>query len=63
MIEETDRNGVKLMIRALYRSAETRRPVRLGEFRRRRPEPAQEIRRPPVRKPELVHAEPPSGDS
>jgi predicted dehydrogenase len=52
------------VIRALYRSAETRKPVRLGEFgRRRRPEPSQEIRRPPVRKPELVHAETPSGDS
>ncbi|HTL70161.1 MAG TPA: Gfo/Idh/MocA family oxidoreductase [Candidatus Eisenbacteria bacterium] len=49
------------VVRALYRSAETGQPVRLGDFARsKRPSLAQEIRRPPVRKePELVHAESP----
>jgi predicted dehydrogenase len=52
------------VIRALYRSAATGRPVRLGPFEKRtRPELSQEIRRPPVRKPKLVKAETPSGDS
>ena len=50
------------VIRALYRSAETGKPVQLSLFeRRRRPEPAQEMRRPPVKKPRLVHAASPSG--
>ena len=48
------------VIRALLRSARTGRPVRLGRFNRsRRPLP-QEIERPPVRKPRLVHAQSPS---
>ena len=50
------------IIRALYRSASMGQPVKLGDFeKRRRPGPDQEIRRPPVRKPELVHAASPSG--
>jgi glucose-fructose oxidoreductase len=49
------------VIRALLRSAEAGRPVRLGPFvRRRRPRLAQEIQRPPVRKPRVLRAEPPS---
>jgi glucose-fructose oxidoreductase len=49
------------VIRALFRSADAGRPVSLSEFARsRRPGPEQEIRRPPVSKPSLVHAEPPS---
>jgi glucose-fructose oxidoreductase len=49
------------IIRALLRSARSGRPVRLGPFTRaRRPRLAQEIRRPPVRKPRLVRAESPS---
>ncbi|HET7732092.1 MAG TPA: gfo/Idh/MocA family oxidoreductase, partial [Usitatibacter sp.] len=50
------------VIRALYRSARTGRAVKLQrESRRRHPTQRQEIRRPPVRKPRLVHASPPSG--
>jgi len=49
------------IIRALLESAESHRPVRLDAFeRRRRPSPSQEIRRPPVRKPRLIHVESPS---
>jgi predicted dehydrogenase len=49
------------VIRALLESAESRRPVRLDGFeRRRRPTPAQEIRKPPVSKPRLIHVEAPS---
>jgi predicted dehydrogenase len=49
------------IINALYRSANTGKPVRLGKFeRKRRPTMEQEIERPPVKKPELVHAESPS---
>ncbi len=50
------------VVRALYRSAHTGRRVKL-EARRRRREPTmrQEITRPPVRMPRLVHATPPSG--
>jgi glucose-fructose oxidoreductase len=52
------------VIQALYRSAETGRPVPLEPLQRsRRPTPEQEIRRPPVQEPELVHATPPSGKS
>ena len=51
------------VIRALLRSARAGRPVRLGRFaRRRRPRLAQEIRRPPVRKPRVVRAQAPSRD-
>jgi predicted dehydrogenase len=50
------------IIRALYRSAETGKPVDLPRFEhRKRPSTAQRITRPPVRKPKLVNAESPSG--
>jgi predicted dehydrogenase len=50
------------VIRALYRSAETGRPVSLPPFAKRsRPSLEQEIRRPPVEKPEVIHAAAPSG--
>jgi glucose-fructose oxidoreductase len=51
------------VIRALYRSAASGRPVKLGAGRRRRqPDKGQDIRRPPVRSmPKLVNATPPSG--
>jgi predicted dehydrogenase len=50
------------VIRALYRSAEAGRPVRVAPSRaRRHPTLGQEITRPPVRMPQLFHATPPSG--
>jgi predicted dehydrogenase len=50
------------IIRALYRSAESGQPVRLAPFaKRERPSLEQEIRRPPVDKPEVIHAAAPSG--
>jgi glucose-fructose oxidoreductase len=50
------------IVRALYRSASIGEPVKLGDFEKSdRPGPEQEIRRPPVREPDLVHATPPSG--
>jgi predicted dehydrogenase len=50
------------VIRALYRSARTGRAVKLQRApHRRHPTPRQELRRPPVRMPRLVHASPPSG--
>jgi predicted dehydrogenase len=49
------------VIRALYESARTGRPVRLAPFeKRRRPSLEQEIRRPPTREPELVGVGKPS---
>jgi predicted dehydrogenase len=49
------------VIRALYRSATTGQPVKLGDFEKRhRPGPEQEIRRPPVKESALVHATSPS---
>jgi len=49
------------IIRALYESASTGQPVSLGEFRKeRRPSIEQELREPPVRKPELVRAATPT---
>jgi predicted dehydrogenase len=49
------------VIRALYRSADTGRPVTLEPFSKEdRPSLDQELRRPAVRKPELVNAESPS---
>ena len=49
------------VIRALYRSCETGKPVTLEPFvREERPSLAQEIRRPPVRKPALVNTEAPT---
>jgi glucose-fructose oxidoreductase len=51
------------VIRAIHRSAETGRPVRLEGFHRHRhPTIEQEIRRPPVKKPQEIHARPPSDD-
>ncbi|MGA9771475.1 MAG: Gfo/Idh/MocA family oxidoreductase [Blastocatellia bacterium] len=51
------------IIRALYRSARTGKTVKLEGFgRKRRPTIAQEKKRPAVEEPELVHAEPPSGE-
>jgi predicted dehydrogenase len=50
------------VIRALYKSARTGRPVRLEPKREAaRPSPRREMTRPPVRMPRLVHATPPSG--
>jgi len=50
------------VIRALYRAAETGRPVALEPYsRRERPSLEQEIRRPPIDKPEVIHARAPSG--
>jgi predicted dehydrogenase len=52
------------VIRALYRSAESGQPVTLEPFAKRaRPSLEQEIRRPPVDKPEVIHATAPSGAS
>ena len=52
------------VIRALYRSAETGQPVELEPFERRdRPSLEQEIRRPPIDKPEVIRARAPSGGS
>ncbi|MEO7136716.1 MAG: gfo/Idh/MocA family oxidoreductase, partial [Gemmatimonadales bacterium] len=49
------------VIRALYRSAEIGQPVALPPFTKEdRPSLAQEIRRPAVRKPDLVNTEAPS---
>jgi glucose-fructose oxidoreductase len=49
------------VIRALYRSADTGQPVTLAPFSKEdRPSLAQEIRRPAVRKPDLVNTETPS---
>jgi glucose-fructose oxidoreductase len=48
------------IIRALYRSAETLKPVEYhGPARRRRPTPSQEIYRRPHREPELIHSSSP----
>jgi len=50
------------IIRALYRSAASGQPVRLPPFaKRERPSLEQEIRRPPIDKPEVIHASAPSG--
>jgi predicted dehydrogenase len=50
------------VIRALYESARTGRPVRPPRVERQlRPSMDQEIHRPPVDKPDVVHAEAPSG--
>jgi glucose-fructose oxidoreductase len=50
------------IIETLYRSAEQHRPLSLQKVeRKRRPTIKQHLRRPPVKKPELVHAQSPSG--
>jgi glucose-fructose oxidoreductase len=52
------------VIRALYLSAESGQPVALEPFAKRaRPSLEQEIRRPPVDKPDVIHAAAPSGGS
>ena len=52
------------VIRALYRSAESGGPVALEPFAKRaRPSLEQEIRRPPIEKPDVIHAAAPSGAS
>jgi predicted dehydrogenase len=49
------------IIRSLYESARTGMPVKLRQWtRKRRPNVSQEIKRPPVRKPKLVHAASPT---
>jgi glucose-fructose oxidoreductase len=49
------------VIRALYRSSDTGQPVTLEPFtREERPTPQQELRRPPVSKPQLVNTESPT---
>ncbi len=49
------------VVRALYRSADTGQPVTLEPFSKaRRPSLEQEIRKPPVREPDLVNTEAPS---
>ena len=51
------------IIRAMYRSAKTNKPVKLGKFERKpRPTLRQELQRPPVKMPDLVNAETPSGE-
>jgi len=51
------------IVEALYRSAKTGKPVKLGDFeRKRRPTMKQEIEQPPVEKPELVRVASPSGE-
>lgn len=48
------------IIEALYRSAEIGRPVKLGEFERlRRPDHRQATYAPPVKRPDLIHTQPP----
>jgi glucose-fructose oxidoreductase len=49
------------IIRAIYESIETKKPIQLQQVEiEQRPRLAQEIHRPPVPKPELVHAQSPS---
>jgi hypothetical protein len=49
------------VIRALYRSADTGQPVTLEPFSKEdRPSLEQELRRPPVSKPNLVNTESPT---
>ena len=51
------------VIRALYRSAAAGRPVELPPYEKRaRQSLEQEIRRPPVDKPQTVHTQAPSGN-
>ncbi len=52
------------VIRALYQSIEHGRAVELEPFERHEhPSLEQEIRRPPIEKPSVIHAEAPSGGS
>jgi glucose-fructose oxidoreductase len=51
------------VVRAILESGKTQRPVKLRPLDRRdRPTKRQQIRKPAIRKPELVHAASPSGD-
>lgn len=51
------------VIRAVHESANTGRPVKLGPFpRKQRPTLEQEIKKPAVSEPELIHAQKPSGE-
>lgn len=50
------------VIRALYKSMESGAPVELGAYERHdRPSLEQEIRRPPIEKPSMIHAQAPGG--
>jgi glucose-fructose oxidoreductase len=50
------------IVSAIYQSAETGKPIKLQlNGRDRYPDPQQEIRRPPFKKPDLVKAVPPGG--
>jgi glucose-fructose oxidoreductase len=52
------------VIRAVYESAKSGRIVKLPPFsRKRRPTLQQEIKKPAVKEPELIHAQKPSGES
>jgi len=52
------------IIRALYQSVQTGQPVRLPTFDPgRRPTPDQQIKRPAVKKPNMVNASSPLGSS
>jgi glucose-fructose oxidoreductase len=52
------------VIRALYKSIESGAPVELAPYERHeRPSLEQEIRRPPIEKPSVIHAQAPSGGS
>src|SRR3954463_15493954 len=52
------------VIRALYQSMATGRPVQPAPYQRHdRPSLEQEIRRPPIEKPQVIHAQAPSGGS
>lgn len=65
--KEPEPSGVEGMIdvqiiRAIHRSARTSKPVKLPNLRKQaRPSLKQEIKRPPVRKPGLLHVKSPSG--
>ncbi|MBC7945194.1 MAG: Gfo/Idh/MocA family oxidoreductase [Burkholderiales bacterium] len=51
------------IIAALYQSIKTGKPVKLDTFqRKRRPTLQQESKSPPIEKPELIHAETPTGN-
>jgi len=52
------------VIRALYQSMASGSPVELAHYERHeRPSLEQEIRRPPIEKPQVIHAQAPSGGS
>lgn len=65
--KEPEPSGVEGMIdvqivEAIHRSAQTSKPVKLTNLRKKtRPSLKQEIKRPPVRKPDVIHSKAPSG--